>query len=272
MRPLVAFEHLLSEYRRLGGISNVDLALLYQTRRCLFVEGDSDSDALPRIAERLGVNLFSGRNQYVVFRFRGRDKFTMVKDLADLLAEMTGLEIEWFVLRDRDSATPRALSHLHRQAIDKGIPNYHIWESCCWENCLLEPPMLLRTIEKKSRERGVVDAPSASWVERTLEKVASAVLEEVRPVFLSEAQSFYVRNELGDRPRDDALRDSLAYLDTCASLDAALRILPGPRLFGRFVVALQEEHGLTLSIGEVIDSLSADDVPEEIREFFSKLV
>ena len=76
-------EHLLAEYRKLGPIGNFDVALLYQTRKCLFVEGASDLSWLQLIAARLASPLFTGVNQFVIFQFKGAEKFTLVKDLAE---------------------------------------------------------------------------------------------------------------------------------------------------------------------------------------------
>ena len=39
LSPIGSIDHLLLEYRRHGAVSNVDIALLYQSKRCLFVEG-----------------------------------------------------------------------------------------------------------------------------------------------------------------------------------------------------------------------------------------
>lgn len=74
LAPLASIDHLLLEYQRQGAITNVDLALLYQTKRCVFVEGSTDTKLLPRIAERLKSGLFVGRDQAVLFEFEGVDK------------------------------------------------------------------------------------------------------------------------------------------------------------------------------------------------------
>lgn len=74
LRPIASLEHLLLEYERHGEISNVDIALLYQAKRCLFVEGPSDVKYLPLIATQLGKKTFLGTTQFVIFEFRGVDK------------------------------------------------------------------------------------------------------------------------------------------------------------------------------------------------------
>jgi predicted ATP-dependent endonuclease of OLD family len=113
-------EHLLLEYKRHGGLGNFNLALLYQSKRCLFVEGSSDIDYLRMFADRLGSNCFRGSNQIVMFEFSGADKVSMVKDLVDLFERMVGSEIKWMVLRDRDYY----ISNLVQKCKEKAIVCY----------------------------------------------------------------------------------------------------------------------------------------------------
>lgn len=93
IKPISQVEHLLAEYRKLGPIGNFDVAFLYQTKKCLFVEGASDLSWLQLIAARLASPLFTGVNQYVIFQFKGAEKFTLVKDLAELFQSMIGSSI-----------------------------------------------------------------------------------------------------------------------------------------------------------------------------------
>ncbi len=81
LKPITSMEHLLLEYQRQGTVSNVDLALLYQTKKCLFLEGPNDRKLLPKIADRLHSSIFKGRNQVVTFEFGGVDNLKLIPKL-----------------------------------------------------------------------------------------------------------------------------------------------------------------------------------------------
>ena len=271
MKPIEGFEHLLSEYRRLGAISNMDLALLYRTKRCLFVEGPSDRSLLPLIAARLELDTFTGGNQAVVFEFKGAGKFTMVKDLADLFEKMIGAPLTWYVLRDRDSSTDTMLDHMKEQAEKKGIEHYHIWERYSLENYLLDLSVILPAIQYKASSKGV-DVPTENEIRHLLEAACDEVLKETKASFITSAQGYYFRHSLGgDDLRQRAVDDALKLLESANNLESQLRLLPGPKIFGQFVQKLQAEKGLNIRIEDLVQHLSTDNAADELKFFFEEI-
>lgn len=182
--PISEIEHLLTEFRRLGPIGNFDVALLYQTKRCLFVEGPTDVTWLPLIAARLGRSLFTGSGQFVIFDFKGADKFSMVKDLADLFQRLIGGTLMWFVLRDREAAMPRVRQHVKEQATRRGIVNFHVWEQYALENYLVDVPTVVAAVRAEAATRQL-GAPGEDVILRSLELACDEVLREARTTFVT---------------------------------------------------------------------------------------
>lgn len=58
LKPMESMEHLLGEYKRQGEISNLDIACLYNSKSCLFVEGPGNPDiimTLERVQKRRDI-------------------------------------------------------------------------------------------------------------------------------------------------------------------------------------------------------------------------
>lgn len=272
LKPIQSIEHLLVEFKRQGTISNVDLALLYQAKKCLFVEGEDDKGFLPMFADKLQINCFQGTNQVVIFKFRGADKFSMVPDLVKLFEEMVGCEIKWMVLRDRDYAIPKIIEKYKQQAVEKSISNYHIWEKFCIENYLLEPASLHSTILKKISDKGDTQQISKEDIQRILSEICNEVAKEAKAQYITQTQNFYRKFELCEDPMIAGASDAQQFLDdSLKNLEDSLKYLPGDKIFGQFVKKLQENFGLNIRSEDVILTMKPEAVPSEIKEFLSRL-
>ena len=271
IRPISQIEHLLTEFRRLGPVGNFDVALLYQTKRCLFVEGSTDVTWIPLIAARLNYVAFTGPEQFVLFDFKGAEKFTLVKDLADLFQCLIGSPLSWFVLRDREASTQRVLDHIRNEASTRGIRNCHVWTRYSIENYLLEPANVIAAVRNEGTARSKTP-PSDDRIRELLDAAASSVLQDVRTTFITDAQNYFIRHQLEEQNiRERATQAALEYLDQCNNLDAKLSILPGFKIYGQFVERLQSESGITLRFESLIETLEPDTAPSELREVLSKI-
>lgn len=271
IKPISQVEHLLTEFRRLGPVGNFDVALLYQTKRCLFVEGTTDTTWLPLIAAKLGCSAFTGPTQFVIFDFKGAEKFTLVKDLADLFRRLIGSNLIWFVLRDREGSVPRVLEHIRQSAEDRDIQNFHIWNRYSIENYLIEPANVIAAVRREATSRSIAP-PADQRVREALETAATTVLQQVRTTFITETQNYFIRHELEDtNVRERGTEEALRYLDECATLEDKLKILPGFKIYGRLVEGLQAVAGITLRFESLIESLDSETAPAELKEVLSKI-
>jgi predicted ATPase len=268
LNPISSIDHLLLEYKRLGAISNMDVALLYQTKRCLFVEGQSDIQLLPVIGAKLGSSAFTGPKQIITFAFKGVNKFSLIKDLADLFQKIIGSHLSWFVLRDRDTATPRVLGHLKFTAQDKGIIQYHIWERYSLENYLLDVNLLSAAVQAVAVAKGT-GFPASGEIETLLCKACETVFSETRGSFITSTLDYYHRYDLGTR--EEATQEALDMLDSASDLSSRLLLLSGSKLFGQFVQELQQKYGLNIRLQEVVAQLNESNVPNELINFIRRL-
>jgi predicted ATPase len=269
--PISQIEHLLTEFRRLGPVGNFDVALLYQTKRCLFVEGSTDVTWIPLIGAKLNFAAFTGPEQFVLFDFKGAEKFTLVKDLADLFQRVIGSPLSWFVLRDREASTQRVLDHIRNEASARGINNYHVWTRYSIENYLLEPTNVIAAVRNEGVARSKTP-PSDDRIRELLDAATSSVLQDARTTFITETQNYFIRHQLEEQSvREKATEDALQYLDQCSTLDAKLKVLPGFKIYGQFVERLQNECGITLRFESLIESLEPDTTPSELRDVLSKI-
>jgi len=266
--PLQSLEHLLLEFERQGTVSNVDLALLYQTKKCLFVEGPTDSRLLPKIADRLGYTVFQGRNQIVPFEFAGVDNLRIVPRVVELFERMIGAPLTWAVVRDRDANLPRVIEQYKEQAKELGISYLHIWETYSIENLLLDPGLLIEAIHNKAPD--VELETEDIWV--LLEKAVQEIESDVNWLFVTKTLDAYRKFDMAERPQDAASRDAVSFVTELNTLEQKLRHYPGKRIFGQFVRLLQERHGINLRLDDIVAVLNEDNAPEDIKRFAQMLV
>jgi len=262
LAPLQSIEHLLLEYQRFGPLSNVDLALLYQTKSCVFVEGPTDARLLPRVAERCGAQLFIGPHQAVPFEFQGVDKLKFLPDLVKLFEKLVGGELRWAVIRDSDSNVPEVKEKYAAVGAGLGAAYFHQWQRHSLENYLIEPPLLLSAITAKH----AVTAITESNVRELLQEAVQTIEDAVSGTFVTRTQLAYRDFKLNENPHDAGASAATKHLRATDTLEKKLGAYPGKRIFGAFVQRLQEQYKLTLRIDDVVAILDVSNTPAEVRD------
>lgn len=265
LSPLASLEHLLLEYQRYGTVSNIDLALLYQTKRCLFVEGPTDVRLLPRIAERCGITIFSGPRQAVPFAFGGIDKIKYLPEMISLFEKLVGSKLTWGVVRDGDASVPAVKIKQDEEAARLNIPFFHRWERYSLENYLLEPNLLLATIRAKKPDIDI----SEDDVLRFLAKAVEKTTEDADAAFVTRAQLAYRDLKLADNPHDAGAKAATKFIKEIDTLEKKIALYPGKRIFGAFVQEIQEELGINIRVDDVVAILTPENMPREIAEALS---
>jgi predicted ATPase len=266
--PLRSLEHLLLEFERQGTISNVDLALLYQTKKCLFVEGPIDSRLLPKIADRLGYTVFQGRKQIVSFEFAGVDNLRIVPRVVELFERMIGAPLTWAVVRDRDANLPRVIERYKEQAEELGVSHLHIWKTYSIENLLLAPELVTAALHHKGSD---VDL-EIEGVRALLQEAVREIEPGVRGSFITKTQAAYREFDMAPNPFDEGARDAANFLAELDDLEKKLQYYPGKKIFGQFVKLLQERHGINLRLDDIVAVLNEENAPEDIKLFTQMLV
>jgi hypothetical protein len=270
LAPLASMEHLLLEYERQGSISNVDLALLYQTKRCLFVEGASDSKLITQLADRLGLDCFQGPKQVVTFEFGGVDNLKLIPNLVALFKKMVGGDLCWAVVRDRDANLPQIIEEYQKQGKSLGIPYFHIWRRYSIENYLMEPQLILDAIKKKKPAEDIDIA--------SIENVLSEAISRMDPdadiggTFITKAQTSYRDFKLADNSLYAGAAEANKFLmEIGQDRDAKLRYYPGKKLFGQLVQILQERWSVNIRLEELVAVVTRDKIDKEVVDFLKGL-
>jgi hypothetical protein len=257
LQPIASLEHLLLEFGRQGIVSNVDIALLYQTKKCLFVEGPTDSRLLPKIAEQLG---------FVMFEFEGVDNLKLIPKVVSLFERMIGAKLSWAVLRDRDANLPSIIDEYKSQAKQIGIQNLFIWETYSLENLLLTQELLSIALSKKYSESTI----NTQQVRELLQEATDLVGPDVGGAYITRAQNAY--RTLGrENAFDQGAAEAYKFVSSIDTLGKKLKYYPGKKVFGQFVQLLQDKHSFTLRLEEIVQGLSAATAPKYIQNLFTML-
>lgn len=147
---------------QIGGIQNLQLARLWGSHRCLFVEGKDisllkhfqnkvfpDSDPIDAIPS-MPVGGWSGWSYAI--------------GSSMLLSSAIGQSIRSYCVFDSDFHTPGQIANRKAEALKKGL-DLHIWERKELENYLLTPTVIRRVIVK--RLRGEEKAPTIEELTRS---------------------------------------------------------------------------------------------------------
>ena len=265
IKPLGSLEHLLLEFERHGDVSNVDLALLYTSKRCLFVEGAKDVAFLPRIAQRLGFDQFSGKNQVVPFDIEGVGKVALIPELVRLFERLVGSPLRWGIIRDSDANVPEIKSALVDELASLGGAMSHLWRRYSLENYLLDVPLLKEALSGRGLDIEESD------IENLLQRASDDLQDDVDSPFITGTQWGY-RDLLNDSNWVHSGASAAGrHLRSLTGLQDRIASYPGRRFFGRFVHHLQNEKGIQLRIDDVVSVMRADNVDRELIECFEKL-
>jgi predicted ATPase len=266
LQPIASMEHLLLEYERQGTITNVDLALLYQTRRCLFVEGQADKRLLPKLAEHFGRDFFAGKRQVVLFDFKGVDNLHLIPQLVRLFQTMIGAPLSWGVVRDRDANLPDVIDEYVRKAQADGIANVLVWPFYCLENLLLDPSLVHRALLRMKPNLTLTEGDIAA----VLDRVLGTMQADVGSAYVTKAQVAY-RNLGREGAFEAAARDAIAFLGGLQSLPDRLRAFPGKKVFGQMVQELQNQTGINIRLDDLADELDVNAVPQSLQDLFAMI-
>lgn len=266
LKPMQSAEHLLTEFKRQGELSNLDIACLYNSKICLFVEGPSDSDILVTLAERLGFDIFSGKKQAIIFPFKGKDKMWSLPALVDIFQSMIGTEIKWFLLRDRDTLAPEIIDGLYSKLNNMRIENYHFWKMYEIENHLLDPRPITRIINSKGKEAVEED------IEDLILNCCEEILDEKESIFITENQNAYKKLIEMDNYQNKGSKMALKYMKNARSSKEGLKaIVPGKNVIGKLSYRIQNDYGVNIRTIDIARELRKEEVHEEVIEFFKNL-
>jgi energy-coupling factor transporter ATP-binding protein EcfA2 len=265
--PYVAEVTPMTILRSLGAIDNVDAYALVRNRRCLFVEGTTDSTILGRFAAKLGMTALTGDDRVVVVPVGGADRFEHVQQL-DVFEAMLGERIESLEVRDRDGRTDE-----HRQKIaDTATRPMMVLERDSIESYLIDPEVIARVVSEVAAERGTDARPTPGEIEALVveatESLLQATSDRVGERYVTDVYRFEQSRPTFTKANEVA-REFVEQKWT--SLADRLHVVSGKALLSSVRGLIQDRYKVSFGNERLAEGFLPSEVPSEIREALNRI-
>ena len=249
----------------LGSNLNPTLTQLARCRKVVYVEG-KDFQVISRFASRVGSRVVAMRSDFAVVPTNG---FNPVK--ARLFTE--GIEatlsakMSVAVLFDRDYRSDAEVLE-ETEALSQFCAYAHIHRKKEVENFLLVPSALQRAIAKRLADQNARCGTSTRFsesVEERLRVITDEVKYDVQAQYQERQKPFA---KAADPSQDDTSITSalLASFDRdWGDLCRRLEIVPGKEILSRLNSFLQATYDVTVTPALIIDSMTPQEIPDEMR-------
>jgi len=251
--------------KRVGGVDNLDAALLLKYRRALFVEG-GDRAVLEEFAKKCGSRAFSGPRPVTVIATKGATNPAAFNGLTAFEA-LVGEKIHAVWLRDRDYLMSEEISQLQSKAHDAPL-RLHILARKELENYLLEPRAVARAVNARLKERGSKASVDEGWCRVAIE----AACDETRDDVEGQVMDSFERTDRKAAPSTLRARAREWMKEHWATFEDKVANAPGDEVMRRLRQYISEQHA-GVSFGDVALAQSFDpaEVPDELKAFFALL-
>jgi hypothetical protein len=239
----------------LGGVHNIQLARLWNAKRCLFIEGDD-----VRILRRFHDVLFgTGQESLDIIPklpIGGWNGWPYVVGSAMLMEQNIGRDIQSYAIFDRDYHTPEQISDRGTDAAERGI-NLHIWTRKEIENFAIAPGPIQRAIKL----RGVsTNIPSAQDIRRKIFDFAGEYQDEVMDTLANE---FFLQDRAAGLASANArAREALASWN---DYDVRLSLAPGKALVSKLSAWAKQAFDTSFNAAVLAGLFAETEVPGEIK-------
>jgi len=271
-RPLERYSSVLPILQDLGAIDNADLAALVASRRCVFVEGNTDKKLLARFAARLGSTVFEGHSQVVAILMQGVDHPEKYVGL-DILESVIGKPVRALVIRDRDGLPDDLVTEVHRYVAEKER-DVLVLEKTHIENYLLMPNVIWRVICDELRERGIGDAglPTLEQIEEEIQHAMDSLYDETLDAIAVQINKHY--HSYHDKHLDPSRLNQMArefLKEKWPTLEGKLSVVPGKKALRTIRRRIQEKWKVSFTDNRIVEAMTEEEIPPEIKEIVSRL-
>lgn len=240
----------------LGTQFNLRLARVLRARFALFVEG-SDASVLKKIARIIGARRFAAEAGLALIPIGGASNLRRLDGFAWLSEHLLQGAVNGTLLIDRDYHSADYVDMVVADMKSAGL-ECHFWERKELESYLLVPSLLARVV-------GV----SITELEGLLNSITEAMYEDVLFQHTSSAkQDFPEKRKLAEqtvgrefRWLKDLWRDPLQRLWRC----------PAKEVLSELNLELQSQGRGAVSFAKLVNSLTADEVPDEMRSLIRRV-
>lgn len=243
---------------QIGGVENLQLARLWGSKRCLFVEGDDlgllkqfQNKVFPRSTEPIDAlpNLPVG----------GWGGWGYAIGSAMLLKGSMGHDIRSYCIFDSDFHTPNQIETREQEAREKGLC-LHIWKKKEIENYLLVPQAIFRLVSPRMRENE--PRLTTELIGQKLFEFAGTMRDEVTDAYSAE---FLPENRAGGATQANrsARQRITPHWET---VDGRLSVVSGKQLLGKLSEWTQANYGVPISPMGIARQLRRNEIADEVVE------
>lgn len=245
----------------IGGIHNLQLARLWNAKRCLFVEGD-DIGILKRLEDALFPDSAETIEVLPRISVGGWCGWQRVIGSSMLLEKNVGRDFIRYCIFDRDYHSPELVSQREEEALRHNV-DLHVWQRKEIENYLLCPVAIAWIIEDRSK-RGRI--PSVDNVAREIARITGAMRESVFDSFSQEYLSS--DRKAGAKGANEFARTRMQDWE---SPETQIKLVSGKAVISKLSTWTQKNFGFSLSALTIAAAMSEDDVPEEARSVLTAI-
>lgn len=241
----------------IGGIHNIQLARLYNSKRCLLVEG-KDRDFLKHIQNILFPNSTEsiGLIPYVSVGGWGGWNYGIGSSM--LLKNSFGEDIVTYCIFDSDYHTEAEKKERYADAVKRGV-QMHIWKRKEIENYALVPEAIQRFIA--SRMLAGKNVPSIDAVITKLDEIAEGLKEEVTAALITDIHSTNKSSGVSV-----AYRTGREYVDTrWRDQKERWAIVSGKAVISSLSAWSKERYGLSFSSVSIMSQMRRSELDPELK-------
>lgn len=240
----------------IGGIHNLQLARLWNSRRCLFVEG-KDIVYLKAFQNQLFPKSREAFDTIPNIQLGGWSGWNYALGSKLLLRNAVGENIKAYCIFDSDYHTPEEMQERYNQSQSKGV-ELHIWSKKEIENYLIIPETLRRFIANGVKEGRT--APKTKDIEYQLEKIVESQKEIV---FDALSNEFYKRDKAGGVT--EANRNARKRIDDAwLTKEGRWSIVSGKTIISELSRWSQENFGISFSPLSILKEMRREEIASEV--------
>jgi len=245
----------------IGGIHNLQLARLWNAKRCLFVEG-GDITLLKRIEDVLFPESTDSIEVLPRISVGGWGGWQYVIGSSMLLEKNVGREFITYCILDRDYHVRPQIEERHNQAKKSHI-DLHIWHRKEIENYLLCAAAISRLICSRSDKPTV---PSEVTVRHELDRIADDLKDTVLDAF---AQECLARDRSGGVAAANRLaREQMAHWK---DPNARLALVSGKEVIARLSDWSKRKFNVSFAPDAIASEMRRSEVPEELSTIITAI-
>ena len=249
---------------KLGSIDHIDLALLLQTKRCLFVEG-CEFKILQRFANTLSITAFQGNKQVIPIN-RGGGRNERYYDDLTVFSSFVGSDLKGYSVIDRDLKPDDLVQEIIEKSKKKQV-TIHVWRLHEIENYLLKPSVIAKVINRKNTTSQISESYIKNLILESSKELRQDVEDDLSQILVH--QSRQKRGTLDISAANKQAREIIA--SKWDNWNSLLAIIPGKEVLGKVKQKIQFSHNTSFSDLELASEFTTDEIDGEIKEVLSEI-